>query len=108
MLEKDSLDTNPKIKESLLRLRKLVELSLTLNSTLNLKDLLSLIIRTAAEVLDCEAASILLYDEEKDALFFAAATGESADKLEKIPVPLKNSLAGTIFRTNSPLVINKL
>ena len=108
MLENDSLNANPKIKESLSRLRRLVELSVTLNSTLNVKDLLALIIRTAAEVLACEAASILLYDEKKEALFFAAATGEAADRLKKIPVPLNKSLAGEIFRTNTPLVINNL
>ncbi len=102
------LEVDPKIQESLSRLRRLVELSVTLNSTLNVKDLLSLIIRTAAEILDCEAASLLLYDKKKDALFFAASTGEDANKLEKIPVPLKDSLAGTIFMTNEPLVINQL
>lgn len=102
------LDADPKIQESLSRLRRLVELSVTLNSTLNVKDLLSLIIRTAAEVLGCEAASLLLYDKKKDALFFAASTGEDAKKLAKIPVPLKDSLAGTIFVKNEPLVINEL
>ena len=52
-------------KETIARLQKLVELSATLNSTLNLNDLLSLIIHTAADILDCEAASILLFDEKK-------------------------------------------
>jgi signal transduction histidine kinase len=103
-----SSEVDQKTQKSLSRLRRLVELSVTLNSTLNVKDLLARIIRTAAEVLDCEAASLLLYDEKKDVLFFAAATGEDAGKLAKIPVPLKNSLAGTIFSRNQPLVINEL
>ncbi len=101
-------ETDPKLKETISRLRRLVELSVTLNSTLNLKDLLSLIIGTAAEILHCEAASILLYDEKKDALFFAAATGEDAKRLAKIPVPLDGSLAGTIFNARQPLVLNEL
>ncbi len=108
MSKNTSLQTDTKTQESLSRLRRLVELSVTLNSTLNVKDLLSLIIRTAAEILDCEAASILLYDEKKDVLFFAASTGGDADKLTKVPVPLKGSLAGTIFMTNEPLVIDEL
>jgi signal transduction histidine kinase len=88
------------------QLRRLVELSVTLNSTLDLDDLLQLITATASELLDCEAASILLYDEKNPRLFFAAATGSDPAQLAEIPVPIDNSLAGTIFRTNQPLILN--
>jgi signal transduction protein with GAF and PtsI domain len=88
------------------QLKRLVELSVTLNSTLDLDALLQLITATATELLDCEAASILLYDEKKQRLFFAAATGSDPAKLAEVPVPLETSLAGTIFRTNSPLIMN--
>ena len=88
------------------QLRRLVELSVTLNSTLDLDDLLQLITATATELLDCEAASILLYDEKKPRLFFAAATGSDPAQLAEIPVPIENSLAGTIFRTNQHLILN--
>ena len=57
------------------QLARLVELSVTLNSTLDLDALLQLITVTATELLDCEAASILLYDERQSRLYFAAATG---------------------------------
>lgn len=87
-------------------LLRLVELSVTLNSTLDLDALLQLITATATELLDCEAASILLYDEKNPRLFFAAATGSDPKKLAEIPVPIENSLAGAIFRTNQPLILN--
>ncbi|MBE0680441.1 MAG: GAF domain-containing sensor histidine kinase [Anaerolineales bacterium] len=90
-------------QKSLLRL---VELSVTLNSTLDLDELLQLITATATELLECEAASILLYDEKNPRLYFAAATGSDPAQLAEIPVPIDNSLAGTIFRTNQPLVLN--
>ena len=89
--------------QSLLRL---VELSITLNSNLELNVLLQTITATATELLNCEAASILLYDEKKPRLFFAAATGSDPEKLAEIPVPIEGSLAGTIFRTNKPIIIN--
>jgi signal transduction histidine kinase len=85
---------------------RLVELSVTLNSTLDLDELLQLITATATELLECEAASILLYDEKNPRLYFAAATGSDPEKLAEIPVPIDSSLAGTIFRTNQPLVLN--
>ena len=85
---------------------RLVELSVTLNSTMDLDALLQLITATATELLDCEAASILLYDDKNPRLFFAAATGSDPEKLAEIPVPIDGSLAGTIFRTNKPLILN--
>jgi signal transduction histidine kinase len=87
-------------------LLRLVELSVTLNSTLDLDELLQRITATATELLECEAASILLYDEKNPRLYFAAATGSDPAQLAEIPVPIDSSLAGTIFRTNQPLILN--
>ena len=88
------------------QLLRLVELSVILNSTLDLDELLQTITATATELLDCEASSILLYDEKNPRLYFAAATGSNPEKLAAIPVPMEGSIAGTIFRTNQPLILN--
>jgi len=88
------------------QLLRLVELSVTLNSTLDLDDLLRIIIETATELLDCEGASILLYDEKNPRLYFAASTGSDPAKLAEFPVPIEGSLAGTIFSTNRHLILN--
>ena len=88
------------------QLLRLVELSITLNSTLDLDALLQQITETATELLECEASSILLYDEKNPRLYFAAATGSDPAELAKIPVPIEGSLAGTIFRTNQPMILN--
>jgi signal transduction histidine kinase len=90
------------------KLARLVELSLALNSTLELEELLQTILTTAAELLECKDMSILLYDERRKELRFAAVTGPHGAELKKMPVPLKNSLAGTIFLDNEPLVINRV
>ena len=50
----DHIETEKQNKQ----LKRLVELSVTLNSTLDLEALLHLITATATELLDCEAASI--------------------------------------------------
>jgi signal transduction histidine kinase len=88
------------------QLHRLVELSVTLNSTLDLDTLLQLITSTATELLECEAASILLYDEKNPRLYFAAATGSDPAQLAEIPVPIETSLAGAIFRTNQHIILN--
>ena len=90
------------------QLLRLVELSMTLNSTLDLNELLQTITATATELLDCEASSILLYDEKNPRLYFAASTGTDPGKLAEIPVPMEGSIAGTIFRTNQPMILNNV
>lgn len=90
------------------KLTRLVDISLILNSTLELDNLLQNILDTAAELLECNDVSILLYDENREELRFVASTGSDKEELEKIPVPLDNSLAGTIFTENRHLVINSV
>src|SRR5688572_1709853 len=100
----DHIETEKQNKQ----LKRLVELSVTLNSTLDLEALLHLITATATELLDCEAASMFLYDETPSRLYFAAATGSDPRKLAEIPVPIDASLAGTIFRTNQSIILNNV
>ena len=92
---------------SLEQMKRLVDLSVQLNSTLKLDELLQLIIRTAAELLHCEAASILLYDEKQPHLFFVATSDSHADQMKQVSVPIEGSVAGTVFRTNRPMRINE-
>lgn len=86
------------------QLARLTEISVTLNSTRELKSLLKFIVLTATQVLECEEASIMLYDEQRGELLFTASSN-SAEQLAQIPVPLDGSIAGTIFRENRALVI---
>lgn len=88
------------------QLARLIEISVTLNSTLNEDELLQFIIGTAAELLDCGSVSILLYDEVQGRLLFSAATGEERRRLAEVPVPLEGSIAGKIFRENRPIILN--
>lgn len=97
-----------KTQQKLKKMTRLVEISLTLNSTLELTALLQNILDVAAELLECDATSVLLYDEREEVLRFVASTGTDKEKLETIPVPLDSSLAGTIFTENRPLMINKM
>ena len=100
--------TNPKpdLRSMAEQLAHLIEVSLTLNSTLNLDELLQFIIRSATEILDCKSVSILLYDEEKKSLVFSAVSGYDSQELDETPVPLDNSLAGTIFRENKVISLS--
>jgi signal transduction histidine kinase len=99
-------DSKPDLRSVAEQLARLIEVSLRLNSTLNLDELLQFIIRSATEILDCESVSILLYDEEKKHLVFTAASGYDTKGQDEPPVLLDNSLAGTIFRENKVISLS--
>lgn len=88
------------------QLARLMEISQTFNSTLNIEELLQYIIKTSSELLDCDATVLLLYDEKRNRLFIAAATGNSEKRFAQIPVPLDGSIAGSIFREDKGLILN--
>jgi len=108
MSEADLTRQVEELRQLIVRLSRLVEVSVTLNSTLEPEPLLQFLIRSAADLLDSEAASILLFDEKTQRLYFAASTGADPIELRKIPVPLEGSIAGTIYRDDSPLIINEV
>jgi signal transduction histidine kinase len=88
------------------KLARLCEVSVTLNSTVELEQLLQYILNTATEVLGCEAASIMLFDERRRELIFTATTSDPGrQRYPQIPVPLRHSIAGAIFLENQTLHI---
>ena len=96
------------IQRMLQKMERLMEINITLSSTLELSQVLDLIIAKAVEMLEAEAGSILLYNKEKDCLYFSASTSADSEMLAEIPVPLTDSLAGAIFAKNLPLVVNNV
>jgi signal transduction histidine kinase len=82
-------------------LNRLAEISAVLNSTFELNALLSYLMDAAAAIADAEAASVLLWDENKRELRFAATTTRQSDlNLVGQSVPLEGSLAGVILTDN--------
>lgn len=108
MVERDIQADVDELQQMVVRLARLVEISVTLNSTLEPERLLRFIIQSAADLLESEAASILLVDDNTHQLYVAAATGSASAELSKIPVPLETSIAGAIFRDDRPLIINEV
>lgn len=85
-------------------LTRLTEISMSLNSNLKLKPLLSIIMEAAAEMVNAEAASVLLWDSKNNELRFASTTTESQG-LIGTSVPLEGSIAGTVMRENRVVMV---
>lgn len=84
----------------------ILEVSRSLNSTLDLDTLLESIMEVATELTDTEAASILLLDKKTGELYFEAASGNQLAEIGRIPVPLEGSIAGWIVKHSEALVID--
>lgn len=87
------------------RYQRLIEISQDLTSTLDLDVLLRRIVRAAADLSDAEQASILLYDQVKQELYFEATTSADQQGLQGLSVPLEGSIAGWIVTNCQPLII---
>ncbi len=88
------------------RYQKVMEISRDLASTLNLDILLRRIVAAAAELCQAEHASILLYDQNKQELFFEASTNLNQPKIRGLMVPVESSIAGWIVTNREPIILN--
>ncbi len=88
------------------KLSRLLEVSRILTATLELEDLLRIIMEEATRVVEAEASSLLLLDEEKGELIFDLALGEKGEKLKEIRLKLGEGVAGWVAQSGEPLLIN--
>lgn len=88
-------------------LYKILELNSKINSTLNLEELLGILMNTAAEVMDTHAASLMLLDHSGQELIFKVALGCKANQLkESFRVKVGEGIAGTVAATGKALMVN--
>ena len=96
------MDDHPSLETS----RRLIEISRDLASTLDLDSLLRRIIQVAVEIGGAEAASLLLYNEKKQELYFQSATNAADEPLmQEIVVP-RQSVAGWVAINRQPAVVD--
>lgn len=87
--------------------RKVLAVNAKINSTLNLDELLGIIMNTAAEVMETEAASLMLVDEASQELVFRVALGEKGKELvEKFRLKMGEGIAGHVAKTGESLIVN--
>ncbi len=91
--------------EEIRRLEALTEVSAVINSTLDLKALLKLVMELAARVSHSEASSILLRDAETGDLSFDIAVGDKADQIKTLSIPKGQGIAGHVAETGESLLV---
>lgn len=78
------------------RLSLMFEVAGRIASSLDLKELLPVIMKDATRVMDAEASSLMLVDEETGDLVFEVALGTKGDEIKSIRVPRGQGLAGWV------------
>jgi len=79
------------------QLEKLVVISSRLGQVGDLGTTLQEFADAAAELTQSEGSSILLFEEETQQLYFAAARASDRENLLSIRVPIERSVAGRVF-----------
>ncbi len=106
--QNDSSATNNhnSVDELLKRYDRLLEMTSDLVSTLELSTLLQMIVDGAKELTDSQAAALLLYNPQRNQLYFEAATVPLRSDDTLIAIPPDNSVAGWIFTHREPLLVD--
>jgi len=87
------------------RYQSLLDISRDLASTLDLDNLLKRIAQAASDLSNAQAASILLYDEIKQELYFDTTTNLEEPLMRGLVVPVESSIAGWVVTHRQPLII---
>lgn len=87
-------------------LRRILEATRVIGSTLRLAELLDTVIRLARDVVKSEAASILLLDPATGELYFDVAVGEKGGALQHVRLKKGEGIAGWVAEQQKPAVVN--
>ncbi|MFA5779513.1 MAG: ATP-binding protein [Elusimicrobiota bacterium] len=83
----------------------LLDANRILTSTFDIKKLLTIIMELAGKVVDAEASSLLLLDEDTSELYFDVALGEKADEMKRVRLAPGEGIAGWCAAHNRSLVV---
>jgi HD-GYP domain-containing protein (c-di-GMP phosphodiesterase class II) len=94
-----------RLKEEVAQTKTLLEISRILNSSLDAKTVRTRAMESVMRLLDCEAGSLYLIDEEKGELYFEVALGERAETLKEIRLKIGEGVAGWVAQTGESALI---
>jgi diguanylate cyclase (GGDEF)-like protein len=101
-------DGERSLEQELRELRTIHELTRTLTSTLELREILRLVLDRLKSLTQAEALSLLLYDAQRDELVFAATETLLENAVVGVRVPPSRSLAGWVVRSGKSVIANEV
>ena len=89
------------LEAQLKRFDRLMHVSMQLGTTLQLGELLKVIMESAKEMFQVEACSVLLVDEETGELTFEVAVGDRSQEVARQRIPKGHGIAGRVVQTGA-------
>jgi len=93
------------IKRENERLHKVLEVNAVITSSLNLMFVLDTLMEKAKDVLNAEASSLMLLDEETQELYFHTVKGEKSDILKQLRLKLGEGISGWVAQKGESLLV---
>jgi len=100
-----NMKTVASLKQKVQELRTLNEVVQAINSSLEPKEILRIIMEKTADLIKAEGWSVLLIDYEKGELVFEAAAGEAGKKLLGMRLKIGQGVAGWVARYGQSLIV---
>jgi HD-GYP domain-containing protein (c-di-GMP phosphodiesterase class II) len=88
------------------QLHTLMELSSLINSTLDTGEIRKRAIVAAMRLLDAEAGSLLLIDEESQDLFFEVALGDKGSEIKEVRLKKGEGIAGWVAEKGDAIIVH--
>lgn len=91
--------------ESSYRLNLLLDLIAKINSTMEIKPLLSMIMEAAKVIMEAEASSLMTLDPETEELIITVSTGAGSEEAPGFRIPKGEGVSGWVVENKKPLVL---
>ena len=88
------------------QLNTLTELSALINSTLDTGEIRERAIEAAIKLLNAEAGSLILIDQDSGDMFFEVATGDKGDKVKELRLKKGEGIAGWVAEKGEAIIIH--
>ncbi len=95
-----------RVKREMKQVEMLLGAALHVNSTLEKRALLDIIMKTASEVVNAEASSVLLVDPATEELYFELVIGENGESVREIRLKPGEGLAGAVATSGEAIIVN--
>ncbi len=87
-------------------LNALIQVSMAVNRHLDLDSVLETVMRVVTEVMDVEASSLVMIDDDAGDLLFHVTEGEKAGSVKSIRMKPGEGVVGHVVQTGAPLIVN--
>jgi len=95
------------MNSSIIKMQKLFDIVKSFSKVTGFQQFIEDSVRAAADIVECEAASVMLLDNEKKVLRFTAVTGDASEKLLGFEFPSSEGIAGWALKTGREAIINE-